>query len=168
MNKEFIINTASSGSILFGAVLGVIGIGVGLLFNILFGGLLIVAAVLLYFLMRNFANDTTISCQDHGFSIKVENKRKGTSVQDYKWEDVISTQYYEKDSGSDSDGDSTTTSYFIVKTGEGVAFDIHEMSGFAELIEIFNQNTPHLPYYWEKSKGIFSSSGYKRVQRSEA
>jgi len=164
MNREFSVNTASKGSIYFGAILGVIGIGF-LAFNILIGALIIIGGVLLFFLMRNFANDSTIICHEHGFSVKVVNKRKGTSIQDYKWEDVISTQYYEKESSSDDDGASTTTSYFTVKTGDGVAFDLQEMSGFADLIEIFNENTPHLPYYWEKPKGIFST-GYKRKQRS--
>ncbi|MCR2822624.1 hypothetical protein [Lederbergia panacisoli] len=165
MNREFSVNTASKGSIFFGAVLGIIGIGVMIFFSILYGALLFVLAVLLFFLMRNFANDTTISCHDHGFTVKVINKRKGVTVQDYNWEEVISTQYYEKDSGSDDDGASSTTSYFMVKTGEGIAFDMQEMSGFADLIEIFNENTSHLPYYWEKSKGILSS-GYSRKQRS--
>jgi hypothetical protein len=165
MNREFSVDTASKGSIVFGSILGVIGLVVAV-FNILFGALIIVGAVLLFFLMRNFANDLTIICRDEGFSVKIVNKRKGSSVTDYKWEDVISTQYYEKDSGSDSDGNSTTTSYFLVKTGEGVAIDLQDMSGFADLIEIFNQKTPHLPYYWAKNRNLLSSSRFKRNQRS--
>jgi hypothetical protein len=166
MNREFSVDTASKGSVVFGSILGVVGIVVGL-FNILFGALVIVGAVLIFFLMRNFANDLTLICRDEGFSVKVVNKRKGSTVTDYKWEDVISTQYYEKDSGSDSDGNSTTTSYFLVKTGEGIAIDLQDMSGFGEVIEIFNQKTPHLPYHWEKNRNLLSSSRFKRKQRSD-
>ncbi|RHW37993.1 hypothetical protein D1B31_14520 [Neobacillus notoginsengisoli] len=163
MHREFSVNTATRGSIIFGSVLAVIGLVV-MVYSLLFGALVVGAAVLIFFLMRNFANDTTISCHDQGFSVKVENKRRGTTLSDYKWEDVVSTQYYEKEL-SDSDGNSTTTSYFTVKTGEGVAFDLQEMRGFADLIDIFNQNTLHIPYYWEKSRGILSS-GYSKKQRS--
>jgi hypothetical protein len=39
------------------------------------------------------------------------------------------------------------------------------MKNFYELIEIFNQNTPHLPYFWEKPTGILKTR-YKKQARA--
>jgi hypothetical protein len=139
--------------------MGLIGIGFTI-FSATIGLAVVVLAIVVFLLLRYFGNDTTISCHDNGFSVKVVNKRKGSLVQEYEWSDVTETLYFERESGGE---DSPTTRYFSVTTDNGVAFSLHEIKGFNELIDIFNRKTNHLPYLWEKPKGF--SSSYKKQQR---
>ncbi|ETI69792.1 hypothetical protein [Neobacillus vireti] len=163
MGKEFSNRTSSSSSFMTGGIFIVIGI-VLLFVNGLLGILAVMVGVLLLFFKRNVRYDTTVVCSQNGFTVKVTNKQKSTSVKEYKWEDVASTHYYERYSGIDNE---TTNSYFKVTTTEGVAFDLWQMKDFDELIQIFNQKTPNLPYHWEKPTGFFASSftNYKKVGR---
>ncbi|WML46731.1 hypothetical protein RCG23_13875 [Neobacillus sp. PS3-34] len=148
MNKEF-SNKSTGTSMVFGIVFGIMGISCLSFFPLLGLGFIAIG-VIVFFLIRTFMNNTTVTIHDQGFSVKEGNKRKGTAVKEYKWSDVVATSYYEEDSGGE---DSDTTSFFQVSTNEGVAFDLQKMKGFNELIELVNQNTPHLPYYWAKPQG---------------
>lgn len=141
-----------------GVVLGVIGIGL-MVINILIGFIFVIIGAILFFVIRYFANDTSVSCHEDGFIVTVINKRKGTSVHEYSWQDVTETVYYEKDSSGENN---TTTCYFQAKTEIGVAFNLAEMKNFDGLIQLFNNNTSHLPYYWEKPKGMFKTSYVKQ------
>jgi hypothetical protein len=159
MLEEFSNNNSSMGSVLVGIILGLVGFAM-MIFSILIGSIVVVLAVVLFFLMRYLATDTTVSCHEDGFTVKVISKRKGTSVQEYAWADVTETHYYERESGGEN---SSTSSYFQVKTVKGMAFNLHEMKNFDDLIKIVNQNTQHLPYEWEKQKGLFKS--YQKQNR---
>ena len=133
-----------------------------MLINIFIGALIFVIGVVIFLWLRYFGNDTTVSCREKGFSVAIINKRKGIIVNDYAWEEVTETLYYERESAGENN---TTTCYFQVKTANGVAFNVYEMKNFHELIEIFNQNTTHLPYFWEKPTGIFKTR-YKKQARA--
>ncbi|WML26121.1 hypothetical protein [Neobacillus sp. OS1-33] len=133
-----------------------------MLINVFIGALIFVIAVFIYLWMRYFGNDTTVSCREKGFTVAIVNKRKGITVNDYTWEEVTETLYYERESPGENN---TTTCYFQVKTDKGVAFNVYEMKNFYELIEIFNQNTTHLPYFWEKPTGILKTR-YKKQARA--
>ena len=162
MNHEFSNRTSSVGSILFGVVFGLFGIGVMIFLSVLYGVGIFIFGLLLFFLIRYFASDVSIRCDDESFTVKVVNKRKGSKLNHYKWEDVLSTLYYERESGGE---DSSSTSYFMVKVPEGVAFDFRETKGFHELIQIFNEKTPHLPYVWGKIGDLkkFKKSEDKKI-----
>jgi hypothetical protein len=157
INREFANKTSSKSSVIFGLIFCLIGIGF-MLINILIGSIIVIIGAAIFLWMRYFGNDTTISCREKGFTVTIINKRKGIVVNDYAWEDVTETLYYETESAGENN---TTTCYFQVKTENGIAFNVYEMKNFHELIEIFNQNTP-LPYYWEKPKGLFKSNYQKQ------
>jgi hypothetical protein len=159
MHREFSNNNASK-SIIIGIIFGIVGVGFTF-FSLWVGLIIIIFAIVLFLLMKNFASDIVVVCHDQGFTVKVTNKRKGNSVQDYGWSDVTETLYFERESGGE---DSTTTRYFQVSTVSGVAFNLYEMKHFEQLIQLFNENTPHLPYYWEKPKGMLGYS-YKKQAR---
>ena len=158
MNREFSNKTASKSSGIFGLIFCLIGIGF-MFFNVLIGSIVVILALVIFLFMYYFGNDTTVVCHDNGFTVTIVNNRKGTIVNDYAWEDVIDTHYYEKESAGENN---TTTCYFQVKTENGVAFNVYEMKNFHELIEIFNQNTDHLPFFWEKPTGMFKTRYQKQ------
>ncbi|MEH7303460.1 hypothetical protein, partial [Neobacillus drentensis] len=60
MTNEFANNTSSKTSIILGVIFGVIGIGI-LFFHLLLGLIFIVLGVIIFLLMRFFANDTKVS-----------------------------------------------------------------------------------------------------------
>jgi hypothetical protein len=161
MTNEFANNTSSKTSIILGVIFGVIGIGI-MFFHLLLGLIFIVLGVIIFLLMRFLANDTKVSCYDTGFSVTVVNKRKGTNVHNYKWQDVTETLFYEKDSRGENN---TTTSYFMVKTVNGTAFNLYKIKNFDLLIRLFNQHTEHLPYILEKPKGKLQTA-YSKQPRS--
>jgi hypothetical protein len=158
ISQSFANNTSSRTSVVIGFVLGVIGLGL-MIINILIGFFFVIIGVILFFVIRYFANDTSVLCHDDGFSVTIISKRKGTSVHEYTWQDVTETLYYEKESSGENN---TTTCYFQANTEEGVAFTLAEMKNFDELIQIFNNRASHLPYYWEKPKGILKTSYVKQ------
>lgn len=160
MQNEFSNNTASKSAVLVGAIFSVVGIGFMFL-SIWIGLILLVFAIVLFLIMRNLASDTKVNCGGNGFTVTVTNKKKGVTVQEYSWKDVVETFYYEKDSGGENN---TTTRYFQVSTASGVAFNLYQMKNFDQLIQIFNQNTTHLPYFWEKPQGMLQYS-YKKQAR---
>ncbi|MBT2737606.1 hypothetical protein [Bacillus sp. ISL-7] len=129
--------------------------------NIWIGSFIFVIGVVIFLWMRYFGNDTTVSCREKGFTVTIINKRKGIFVNDYAWEQVTETHYYERESAGENN---TTTRYFQVKTENGAAFNVYEMKNFHELIEIFNQNTVHLPYFWEKPTGILKTRYQKQTR----
>jgi hypothetical protein len=161
ISQSFANNTSSRTSVILGVVLGVIGIGI-MIFNILIGFIFVIIGVILFFVIRYFANDTSVLCHDDGFTVTIISKRKGTSIQEYSWQDVTETLYYEKESSGENN---STTCYFQANTESGVAFNLAEMKNFDGLIQQFNNNASHLPYYWEKPKGLLKTS-YVKQNRS--
>ena len=119
-----------------------------------------------YFLGKNY----TISCRPDGFTVKTENKRKGTEQREYRWEDVTSTDYQEFRSArsrSSRGRGSRTVQTFIVETNQGQAFKVGPQIGdFRGLIALFNAMTPHLPYTWEPQAGFSISLGPVSAGRS--
>jgi hypothetical protein len=162
INREFSNKTSSKSSVVFGIIFGLIGIGF-MFINVLIGSIIFVIGVVIFWWMRYFGNDTTVSCRERGFTVTIINKRKGTFVNDYSWEEVTETLYYERESAGENN---TTTCYFQAKTTNGIAFDVYEMKNFNEMIEIFNQNTAHLPYFWEKPTGMFKTRYQKQTRVS--
>jgi hypothetical protein len=140
--------------LLVGGVFGVIGVvaigygiaqskllplGFGAIF--LFGG--ISAAIKLHW---NYVRQT-INCTPAGFSVLSESKRRGARRDDYRWDEVIGTQYEEVRRRSSKR--IRIDEYFSVETGRGRAFKVDDnQSGFNELITVFNEQTPQVPYVW--------------------
>jgi flagellar basal body-associated protein FliL len=158
MYREFANKTASKSAGMFGLIFCFTGIGF-MFINVLIGSIIVILALVIFLFMYFFGNDTTVICHETGFSVTIENNRKGKFVHDYSWEDVAETLYYEKESAGENN---TTTCYFQVKTENGIAFNLYEMKHFHELIEIFNQNANHLPYFWEKPTGMFKTRYQKQ------
>ena len=142
-----------------GSIIGIIGIGV-ITINILLGSFALLLAVVAFLLFWFNGTDTTVICHEKGFTVKMVNKGKGTSLHEYGWEEVTETIYYDNESGEDH----LTTRRILVKTASGPAFNLYAMKGFDELISIFNQKTSHLPYVWEKPRKM--STIYTKQERS--
>ena len=120
-----------------------------------------------YFLGKTY----TISCRPDGFTVKTENKRKGTEQKEYRWEDVTSTDYQEfrsaRSRSSRNRSSSRTVQTFIVETNQGQAFKVGPQIGdFRGLIALFNAMTPHLPYTWEPQAGFSINLGPVSAGRS--
>ena len=86
---------------------------------------------------------------------------------------MTETKYYELRGGRDT----RTLGYFEAHTDQGQAFRVNnQMRRFGELIELFNEMTPGLPYVWKKQGGFTIQIGalstgrlaYERVDRAEA
>ncbi|MFC5465281.1 hypothetical protein [Lederbergia graminis] len=150
MGKEFSNKTSSKAAIYIGVILGMAGIML-MFINDPVGWSTIGLALILFLVLRYFGDDTTVSCDEQGFKVKIVSKRKGTTVKEYAWEDVTGTYYYEYESGGE---DSSISRFFQVNTAEGIAFNMEAMKSFDELIEIFNENTKHLSYKWAKIDGF--------------
>jgi hypothetical protein len=158
MNREFSNKTASKSSGVFGLVFCLIGIGF-MFINVLIGSIIVILALVIFLFMYFFGNDTTVICHDQGFNVTIINQRKGILLNEFAWEDVTETLYYEKESAGENN---TTTCYFQAETANGIAFNLYEMKNFNELIDIFNKHTSHLPYFWEKPTGIFKTRYQKQ------
>ncbi len=107
-----------------------------------------------------FSTSYTIVCRPDGFAVSRQSRRRGSSADDYRWDEVTATRYFERRSrGTSGDGD-RTTGYFSVETERGQAFSVSErMRRFGELIETVNEMTPHLPYTWSRQVGGTASIG---------
>lgn len=158
MNREFSNKTASKSSGIFGLVFCLIGIGF-MFINVLIGSIIVILALFIFLFMYYFGSDTIVACHDEGFTVTIINKRQGIQVNDYAWEDVTETLYYEKESAGENN---TTTCYFQAKTANGLAFNLYEMKNFNEFIDLFNQQTSHLPYFWEKPTGMLKTRYQKQ------
>ena len=160
MNREFSNKTSSRSSGIFGLIFCFIGIGF-MFINVLIGSIIVIIALVIFLIMYFFGNDTTVICHEKGFTVTIANQRKGTFVNEYTWEEVTDTLYYEKESPGENN---TTTYYLQVKTKKGIAFNVYQMKNFHELIELFNQNTAHLAYFWEKPTGMLKTSYQKQTR----
>jgi hypothetical protein len=125
------------GVLLFWFASGILNRGFGVL--LMFAG--IIGAIRSYWPLRGH----TIKCTPTGFSVLSENARR----EDYAWGEVTSTSY-EYVPNPDPDWHGIIGS-FSVETGRGRAFKVNE-SGFPfhELITVFNEQTPQLPYIWAR------------------
>jgi hypothetical protein len=110
--------------------------------------------------MRRSYTSLVINCTPDGFSVASENKRSGKRAETYRWEEVTSTSYEE--SGRD-DIDSRSIHFtFSVETARGRAFKGGQfMHPFDELITVFNEQTPQLPYVWVRA----NNRAYQKVPR---
>jgi hypothetical protein len=161
-----------------GVVLAASGGNVSPVFFIgfLVGPLLLLLAVGAPLAMGYFGTNTRIVCGEEGFSITTESKRAGKQHSEYRWDEVTGTDYDESTFRSSQSG-TQTTRFFTVETARGRAFQVtQKIRGFQDLIQLFNQMTPHLPYTWEKQTGFNVSIGsvsagrhaFRKVARSEA
>jgi hypothetical protein len=136
---------------------------IGILFFLVGVGIPVAA----YFFGKNYS----ISCRPDGFTVKTENKRKGTEQKEYRWEDVTSTDYQEfrsaRSRSSRNRSSSRTVQTFIVETTQGQAFKVGPQIGdFRGLIALFNAMTPQLPYTWEPQTGFSINLGPLSAGRS--
>ena len=147
------------------------GAGLPLFIGVVFLAIGVAIPIGIYFLGKTY----TISCRPDGFTVRMENKRKGAQQKDYRWDAVTSTQY-EEFRARTRKGHHTRIS-FAVETTQGRAFKVGpEIGDFKDLIKHFNAMTPQLPYTWEPQAGFsvgigrFSAggSGYIQTPRSNA
>jgi hypothetical protein len=97
----------------------------------------------------------TIQCTPSGFSVATESKRLGARREEYRWDEVTGTNY--EQTVSRSAGDTTIVGFFSADTIRGQAFKVdHNLGDFPELITVFNERTPHLPYLWKRDEGVLS------------
>jgi hypothetical protein len=159
MGKEFSNKDSVRMGVIAGAIIGIIGIG-AITLNVLLGTLVLVLAAVAFVLFWFYGTDTTVVCHDNGFTVRMVNKGKGTSLHEYSWNEVTETRYYDNESGEDH----LTTRRMLVKTASGPVFNLYAMKGFDELISIFNQKTSHLPYVWVKPREM--STIFMKRERS--
>jgi hypothetical protein len=97
----------------------------------------------------------TIQCTPSGFSVATQSKRLGARREEYRWDEVTATNY--EQTVSRSGGDTTIVGFFSADTVRGRAFKVdHNLGDFPELITVFNERTPHLPYVWKRDEGFVS------------
>jgi hypothetical protein len=159
MGKEFSNNASVRMAVIASAIIGIVGIGV-ITINVLLGTMVLVLAAIAFGLFWFYGTDTTVVCHENGFTVKMVNKGKGTSLHEYGWNEVTETKYYDNESGEDH----LTTRRMLVKTASGPVFNLYAMKGFDELISIFNQKTSHLPYVWVKPREM--SNIFMKQERS--
>lgn len=147
MGREFSNKDSLRMALIAGSVFGIIGIGV-ISISVVLGSLALLLAIITFVLFFYFGTNTTVICNEKGFTVKSESKAKGMSLHEYGWEEVTETRYYDNESGEDH----LTTRRILVKTASGQAFNLYAMKGFDELISIFNEKTNHLPYVWKKPR----------------
>jgi hypothetical protein len=159
MGKEFSNNNSTRMAWIAGSIIGIIGVGV-ITIHVLLGSLALLSAVIAFILFFYYGTDTTVICNEKGFTVKNESRAKGKSHHEYRWEEVTQTKYYD----NESEEDHLTTRRILVKTASGPGFNLYAMKGFDELIAIFNQKTNHLPYVWKKPREM--SNIYTMQERS--
>jgi hypothetical protein len=186
--REFKTRTASWFPYVFGgcfalvgfvaAVVGIVGLvmgaGSGMALPLLIGVVFVLVGVGIPLGSYFFGKSYAITCRADGFTVRTVNKRKGTEQQEYRWDEVTSTQYDEFQSTGRDSGSRNYVS-FIAETARGRAFKVgREIGDFAGLIDLFNARTPHLPYVWRPQAGftlnvgMFSAgrNAYVRVART--
>jgi hypothetical protein len=156
-----------------GCVLGIIGV----VFSFLFfpwGLGILVLAVAVPMVIGYLGQDVTIIANQDGFSVTTESKRAGRKHEQYTWQEVTDTAY-EEFTRKDKETGRQTFRYFSAQTGRGQAFRVQDnISDFADLVQVFNHSTPHIPYVWQPQTGMNVSlgpvtvgrSGYARVART--
>ena len=99
----------------------------------------------------------TINCAPGGFSVTSENKRRGTRREEYRWEEVTGTNYEEV--RHRNHGKTRVFNYFSVETPRGQAFKAGQYQGdFEELIAVFNERAPNLPYLWTRAEASLANN----------
>jgi hypothetical protein len=112
-------------------------------------------------LMRRLYTSLVINCTLAGFSVTSQNKRSGRHDETYRWDEVTSTSYEE--SGRDDIDSKSIHFTFSVETARGRAFKSGQfMHPFDELITVFNEQTPQLPYVWVRPT---QNSSYEKTPR---
>lgn len=151
--------------IFVGCVLTALALGF-LLFLPPVGILLILLAVGVPIAIAQLGQDITIVAGPEGFSVTIEGKKVGRKHEQYAWSEITGTDY-EEFTMRQKDGPNSVTRYFTVETSRGQAFRVQQnISQFDDLINVFNHQTPHLPYYWQQQAGFQASVGVLRVGKS--
>lgn len=122
------------------------------------GYLLAITVPLLIFL---FASRQTLVCTEEGFTLEKSSRRKGSETKFFPWSSVTSTRYYEIVLNK-MDNRTSTSPYFEVECGGERVMKMGRLRRFPEMVRIFNQRTPHLPYSWEPRVGMTISFGSRR------
>ncbi len=177
--REFKTRNAKWFPYIFGGCFGVFGLialcagllglimggGSGLTLLILIGLVFTAVGVGIPFGLYFFQTLYSITCREDGFSVRTENKRKGTEQHDYNWADVTETAYEEFHYRQQQRSETTVS--FRVETTKGRAFKIGRQIGdFAGLINLFNVMTPQLPYTWQPQTGFSIGVGVLQASRS--
>ncbi|MEH7255068.1 hypothetical protein V7111_23435 [Neobacillus niacini] len=84
MTKEF-SNKNAAKSVIIGLAFVIIGLA-GMAFSVPIGSAGFLLGIVLFFLIRYLSSDTTVICHDTGFTVKVVNKKKGNTIQEFRWE----------------------------------------------------------------------------------
>lgn len=127
-------------------------------------GFLFVAIACVVQLHWNFIRHT-INCTAAGFSVLRESKRRGARREEYRWEEITDTSYEEIRRRRSRQR--RTDEYFSVDTKRGRAFKVDDnQGGFDELIAVFNEQTPQLPYVWIAEDGSFANTMLRAVTRA--
>jgi|GEM_PF-5567064 len=136
------------------------------------GSVFFLAGIGAWLSMRNNYTRYTILCAENGFAVTSHKKRRTQPPVEYRWEEVVST-HYEQSTGMQG---ANTMIYrsFSVKTTRGPAFEVDQnQTALDELVTVFNERTPHLPYFWIPDDTISTSvrrafggsPGYQRAPR---
>lgn len=164
MQKDFRQPSPVIFSVIFGVIVCIIGT-VFLLFEPWISAVIYAVGIALPLAVYYTSTRHIIRCNDEGFSVDTENKRKGNTHAEFKWAEVTKTAYTEHVSTSRENG-TRTTPYFEAHCGEKLAFKVSRLRGFKGLIKLFNEKTPHLPFTWEPRAGISFSLGSATLSKA--
>lgn len=95
-----------------------------------------------------------IVCNPAGFAVLTEHWPAGVQRSTHSWADVTTTRYYQVHTRHRNADDAWTRvrHYFAVHTAAGPAFvverDLMGREAFVDLIGLFGERTPHVPYEW--------------------
>ena len=141
-----------SGAGLVGILVGIVAVllHAGLQAKLLplgLGSLFFLAGIYAWIAMRNNYTRFTIFCAENGFVVTSEKKRRTQPPVEYRWEEVTGTQY--EQSSECNRGTTMIYRFFSVETTRGPAFKVDQnQTDLDELVTVFNEQTPHLPYVW--------------------
>lgn len=115
--------------------------------------------------IKLFGTKVYLSCYEPGFILKVKKGNGPEQETRYGWQDVTSTKWYMTVKTTvDDDGTRTTTRrFFMIGLNPGEVTIEEKGKGFKEVITVFNERTPHLPYVWQNTKG----RSYAQVARQQ-
>ena len=115
------------------------------------GGLLILSQV--------FGTNRTMVCTPDGVSLDTSSRLRGKTHEMLTWSEITETRYYKRNAR-----DSYGYAVFEIYAGPRRLFSYSRdasqgMQGFAELVELFNAMTVHLPYVWklvDQKKSVYA------------
>jgi hypothetical protein len=158
LRKEY-----ESGTSWVGIAVGGVGVFLGLFQLLIFdwraiGGFAIAFGALLI-LSQVFGTDRTMVCTPDGVSLDTSSRLHGKTHQMLAWSEITETRYYKRNAR-----DSYGYAVFEIYDGPRRLFSYSRdasqgMQGFAELVELSNAMTVHLPYVWklvDQQKSVYA------------